>query len=367
MNMRPDRSNYEIWFTDWLDGNLSEKQVGELKVFLKENPDLEEELNGLALVFLNPPHSIFGGKKELEQSPESLSESQFEHLCIASLENDLTPGHKAELDEILGRDETKRKSFELIQKLKLKPLTGSFARKNRIKKLTVSQKIYRLSVIGLSAAATIALLISLFLLIPENSGRGTLRITQNITPDTLVIESREAFTYKEEEPAIDSRSTKAFVRKSIPEIPAGELIVPLAELPDQEMTDSASQFQRAESLEMMKIAVPENIFTAYMPESNAVLPFDPGYVPPLIDYRSNVQLFLARLFHEKIMKNPNAGTRPVESFEIAQAGITGLNKLFGWEIALHKSTDTNGEIRSYNYSSRLLKFNAPVKKSQKAL
>jgi len=57
----------------------------------------------------------------------------------------------------------------------------------------------------------------------------------------------------------------------------------------------------------------------------------------------------------------------VESFEIAQAGITGLNKLFGWEIALNKNTDTNGEIRSYNYSSRLLKFNAPVKKSIKAL
>ena len=365
--MRPDRSNYEIWFTDWLDGNLSEKQAAELKVFLKENPDLEEELNGLALVFLSPPHSIFGGKKELEQSPESLSESQFEHLCIASLENDLSPGQKAELDEITGRDETKRKSYELIQKLKLKPLTGSFARKSSVKKLTISQKIFRLSVIGLSAAATIALLISLFLLLPENSGRETPQIVQNIISDTLVIESRQAFTYKQEKPVIDTRNTKAPVRKSILEIPAAEVIVPLAETPDQEMTDSASLFQRAESPGMLKIAVPENIFAAYMPESNSVLPFDPGYVPPLIEYRSNVQLFLARLFHEKIMKNPNAGTRPVESFEIAQAGITGLNKLFGWEIALNKNTDTNGEIRSYNYSSRLLKFNAPVKKSIKAL
>jgi hypothetical protein len=253
MNMRPDRSNYEIWFTDWLDEISAKNRLGSLR-FSEGESDLEEELNGLALVFLNPPHSIFGGKKELEQSPESLSESQFEHLCIASLENDLTPGQKAELDEVIGCDETKRKNFELFQKLKLKPLTGSFARKNSIKKLTVSQKIYRLSVIGLSTAATIALLISLFLLLPENSGRGTEQIAQNMTPDTLVIESRQAFTYKEEEPATDSRSPKAFVRNSIPEIPAGELIVPLAELPDQEMTDSASRFQRAESLEIMKIA-----------------------------------------------------------------------------------------------------------------
>jgi len=86
-----------------------------------------------------------------------------------------------------------------------------------------------------------------------------------------------------------------------------------------------------------------------------------------MDNRSNVELFLARLFHERIMKDKNAGTRPVESFEIAQAGITGLNKLFGWEIALQKNTDENGDTRSYNFSSRLLKFNAPVKKPVKPL
>ena len=109
--MKPDRSNYEIWFTDWLDGNLSEEQVRDLKLFLKENPDLEEELNGLAMVSLIPPDLTFSGKKRLEQSPESLSESQFEQLCIASLENDLTPGQKAELDEIISRNESEKKEF----------------------------------------------------------------------------------------------------------------------------------------------------------------------------------------------------------------------------------------------------------------
>ena len=106
---------------------------------------------------------------------------------------------------------------------------------------------------------------------------------------------------------------------------------------------------------------------AYSPESGSIRIYDPAYIPPLIEYRSNVQLFLARLFHEKIMKDTNSGTRPVESYEIAQAGIKGLNKLFGWEIALQKNTDENGDIRSYNFSSRLLKFNAPVKKSVQAL
>ncbi|TFG43920.1 MAG: hypothetical protein E4H43_01105, partial [Bacteroidia bacterium] len=235
--MKPDRSNYEIWFSDWLDGNLSEKQIGELKLFLKENPDLEEELNGLAVVSLNPPDLIFSGKKGLEQSPESLSESQFEHLCIASLENDLTPGQKAELDEIISRDETRRKSFELIQKLKLKPLAVSFTRKNSVKKLTIGRKIFRLSVIGLSAAATIAFIVSFFLPVPE---RGTPQIVQNVTPDTFTIETRQAIIFKEEKPGTDQRNNNNSVRKSVPEISVSEEIVLLAEMTDKEMTDSAS-------------------------------------------------------------------------------------------------------------------------------
>ena len=43
--MQIDRSNYEIWFTDWLDGNLNSLQVEQLKLFLDQNPDLREELN----------------------------------------------------------------------------------------------------------------------------------------------------------------------------------------------------------------------------------------------------------------------------------------------------------------------------------
>ena len=365
--MKPDRSNYEIWFTDLLDGNLSEKQVEELKVFLKENPDLNEELNGLTLITLNPPDFTFSGKKDLGKSPESLSEEQFEYLCIANLENDLTPRQKAEMNEIIGRDEMKRKSFERIQNLKLKPLPVSFSGKSSVKKLTIGQKIFRLSAIGLSAAATIALIVFIFLLAPVNSKRGIQQIAQDITPDTLIIESRQGIVSGKAEAKTAGKSIKPIIKKSIPEISVSEVPVPLAEKIDREITDSVSLFQRAEPVVILKVAIPENTITAFRPEANAILTFDPGYIPPLIDYRSNVQIFLARIFHEKIMKDTKAGTRPVESYEIAQAGIKGLNKLFGWEIALHKNTDENGDIRSYNFNSRLLKFNAPVKKSVEAL
>jgi len=365
--MKPDRSNYEIWFTDWLDGNLSDQQTEELKQFLVENPDLEEELNGLSIVSLNPPDLFFIGKKGLEKSPERLSESQFEHLCIASLENDLTPAQKTELEGIISSDEARRNKFELIQKLKLKPQSGSFARKNILKKLTIGQKMLRLSVIGLSAAATVALFVSVFRFLPQNHKNGTQAFVQDIIPDSAKIEARPAIVYREEEPVNDRRNINPAAIKSVSLISSGSEIAEPAETAVQDPADSAYIFRRVESLAGLKVTVPGDIFTAYLPVNDVIRTYDPGYIPPLIDNRSNVELFLARLFHERIMKDKNAGTRPVESFEIAQAGITGLNKLFGWEIALQKNTYENGDTRSYNFSSRLLKINAPVKKPVKAL
>jgi hypothetical protein len=366
--MKPDRSNYEIWFTDFLDGNLSEKQVEELNVFLKANPDLNEELNGLTPLILDPPDFVFAGKKDLGKLPENLSEEQFDYLCIANLENDLMPGHKAEMNEIMGRDESKRKSFERIQKLKLKPFPASFKAKSSVKKLTINQKLFRLSVISLSTAATIAIIVSIFLISPEFAKRETIHTAQIITPDTFLIESGRAVLIRTPELKTSrNNGTGPVIRKSVSEMLISEVNISQAVQTGQQEPDSVPVFRKPEALSISRVEIPGSTFTAFIPGADIIRDYDPGYVPPLIDYRSNVQIFLARIFHEKIMKDTDSGTRPVQSYEIAQAGITGLNKLFGWELALHKNTDENGDIRSYNFNSRLLKFNAPVKKPVEAL
>ena len=41
--MQIDRSNYELWLIDWLDGNLDEVRIKQLQFFLNENPDLKTE------------------------------------------------------------------------------------------------------------------------------------------------------------------------------------------------------------------------------------------------------------------------------------------------------------------------------------
>ena len=117
--MQIDRSNYEIWIIDWLDGNLSDHQAEELKLFLDENPDIREEFEELSSFRLKPSQESFLHKSVLKKGIPDLSVSQFEYLCVAYLEDDLSGDQRTELLSIIGNDPEKKRSFELIQKARL--------------------------------------------------------------------------------------------------------------------------------------------------------------------------------------------------------------------------------------------------------
>ena len=84
MNMNPDRSDYELWFTDWLDGKLSQEQAEAFLAFLKQNPDLAGELNDLELVSLEPPEITFSGK---DISRSLRSKAYLNSTCLKSIQN----------------------------------------------------------------------------------------------------------------------------------------------------------------------------------------------------------------------------------------------------------------------------------------
>lgn len=359
--MKPDRSNYEIWLTDWLDGNLSDQQAEELRAFLRENPDLGDELNSLATVSLKPPELVFKSKQTLIKSAAHLSETQFEHLCIAKLENDLSPGQAAEVDELAGADESRKKEHDLIMGLKLTPPAITYKHKGRIRKLIPAGRILRISLISLSAAATIGIAISLMLKFTLNPPAPDSQASAPAAADTLTIEKPQPFLYSRAELNTETSATPIQVepRQTVPEI-ITEPILPDPEPPVMLMAET--DFERVSGPEMIAFRLSEDIIDTEQSSLNSLIEYKPGYIPPLIENRSNVELFMARLFHEKIMNDKNAGTKPVEKFDIARAGILGLNKLFGWELALDRNKDGNGNTRSYYFASRLVKVNAPVRK-----
>jgi hypothetical protein len=361
--MRPDRSNYESWFTDWLDGNLNESQIEEIRLFLKENPDLAEELEMMPFLELKPSDLHYPGKESLKKSPASLDGEQFEMMCIASMEGDLGPDESAELNEIIGQDAGKQRIFDLYGRLRLKPGDSRFPRKSVVKRLTIPGRIFRLSPIGISVAAAVATLIIAYVFYRPSPVTGRSLAHTGTANDTLVIGSSPAFKPERTVHVAGSEGKRqSSRRKDIVEAPAQPAAV-VAELEDKPDTAAGPASREepftvsgADNIAAMKV----NLWS----RPNDIAGFNPGIMPPTFDpyeRRSNVDRLLARFFHEKLMKDRSAGDRPVGSFELAEASIKGLNRLLGWEMLL-KQNPSGSEANSYRFTSRLVKVNTPVRK-----
>jgi hypothetical protein len=363
-----NRSNYQIWFLDLIDGSLNEKEKLEVEKFLEENPGLRTELDSLKSLKLKPGHDSFPGKESVIKSVSDYTDIQFENLCIASLENDLPAGQISEFQEMIAADVQKKKMFELYSRLKLRPLPGSYTGKYQLRKLTTGQKIFRISLLTSAIAASIAVLTIAYMFLTGSHNENPFRTSVNLPPDTLLINKGTVIESHDR-----TASTKHVVSDQgmlrtgrISEINPDNLLADEADLPDLPL--KTDKIERLDSPSPLEVKIPDGAIIAYIPNSTELVGRRVQALPSFFyDRRSNVDRFLAKFFHERIMNEKNLGDKPVGSIEIAEAGITGINKLLGWDMELQKKTDENGIITSYYFSSRLLKFNTPVKKQVKEL
>lgn len=363
--MNPDRSNYEIWLIDLIDGVLDKTETDKILKFLEQNPDIKEEAESLMFSRLSPYQYPMPDKNEMKRSLNDLTPSQFEFLSVAYLENDLKPDQLEEINQYLEEHPDNRKIFETLQKIKIVPPALDYLNKNRLKRLSPGEKIMHLSLIALSSAAAIALLIISILTKTDNINEQQLIVAENSIKDNSSTEVVILVPKPLHETPVESVKTKVAEIKPAKRILISENVnvevnLPSEKKPDIEFTASSENTPLISgiSTENIKISVSNGLTT-----NNLIAPaimFLPGETTE--DDRSRLNKFLARTFREKILRKDNISEEPVKPFEFAQAGIEGLNKLMGWEIDLVKTTDAEGEARSVYFSSRLLKFNIPVKK-----
>jgi hypothetical protein len=348
--MKIDRSNYEIWFTDWLDGNLNDQQTVQVRLFLSENPDLQEELKEMDSAPLIPPAAGFMGKSGLIRTPADISCIQFDYLCVASAENDLS---------------AEGRLAELYLKLKLLPPDIRYANKKKLLKKTAFRKSLALSAALLSAAATVAILITLSIFISGNDQKSTENITQLITnkvgPEQSAMPQQKEMSAPE--PA-HSRKAEIIKKQAIfAEVTAPEAIKQEAEGTD--INESLLEQRITELLPEAKVPSGSDIITVYSTRID-YLTLIPLAADKMIqpDERWAAGKFFAKLFRDKILKEETSDDSPIKGYEIAEAGVTGLNKLMGWEMAFERNNDENGELKSIYFSSKIIKIQAPVNKTE---
>ena len=106
--MEINRQNYEPYFVDFLEGKLTDEQLGILMSFLDFNPDLKEEFADIQKIRLTPDETVFSEKATLLKSESDLVEEDilrdFDMYCISSVEDDIADEDEAILQGIIGEN-----------------------------------------------------------------------------------------------------------------------------------------------------------------------------------------------------------------------------------------------------------------------
>lgn len=138
-------NNYEAWFLDYMEGNLSLEQQEDLFAFLDANPELKSELDDdLGEFTLSPEFEGFSAKDSLkvEEGSNLIAMSNVEELMIASVEGQLDIQQENQLDKFI-RDNNLTKDYTAYQNTRLQAdLSEKLENKNKLKVKPVIIPLY---------------------------------------------------------------------------------------------------------------------------------------------------------------------------------------------------------------------------------
>lgn len=351
--MEIDRSNYELWVIDYLDGNLNADQLIKYKRFLSDNPDIKQEADFFEQIRITPAEKPFLFKKSLLKNTSELSDEQFSFMCIANAENDLSAYQSEELLEIIKNNPQKQKSYELIKKIKLKPGNIIYANKRQLKKSVIlTKRTLRITIAGLGIAASIALLIISYggFREKENLTKPVIALTSN-QPDSIYQSNTiDTSGNTNREPKQIIISPKKIDQATSEPLHVEEITTPLPEV------INISKLPLPETTYITSIILPGQATELSLVPVNSIL-----HPQINIEETSKLKNYITGFFRSRILKDQEPETGTLKGYEIADAGITGLNKLLGWDMSFEKVINENGELSNLVFSSRLVKFNTPVK------
>jgi hypothetical protein len=122
---RINSDNYEVFYLDYLEGNLSAEESAQLQSFLLIHPELEVDLNELnQLSIAHSPllqNEFKLGLKQVDFLTDAISEQNAEEFIIAASEGILTTQKHAELKKFVQKNEAWTKVFQTFAQTKLQP------------------------------------------------------------------------------------------------------------------------------------------------------------------------------------------------------------------------------------------------------
>ena len=346
--MNINRSNYEIYFLDYLDGNLPESQVDDFLDFLKNNPDLNEELKLVSSIKLSVDEPVFQNKEALLKN-EMTGSSIFDYQSIAYLEDDLAEDDKTSFLHQITNDNAKGEQFDLFLKTKLQPdYDIIFSNKEKLHKKRVAA-VFLLW--GSRAAAVVVLLLGIwaiwdFSFNPETAEQyaeqesvvSTKKLdNENESFRELVVKNESPDTVEEKPDILMAKP----IRQVQVKIKKQDVIV------EHELI--------AEKKELVLAITP---IAAEVETSSTLAPLSLAKMDAYLIQDSTEYLTVDEYLAEKFL-NKSKG-EPITASGLLSAGLNAVSNVS--HERLNYETSPNGKISGISLNTRLLAFSLPFKK-----
>jgi hypothetical protein len=356
--MDKEKRHIKVILDRYFDGLLSVEETDELFNLLNEDSSDPDDHITEEFLSLSPGEISYPGKNRLHKSYADISGMQFETLCIAELEGDLTPSQSQEIRDVLESDPAKNKVYKSFQKIRLEPEKILFRGKHRLRKHSAAGRIVRLAAIPLSIAASITVLITALNFLNKPAEEATLieTVAEAGKVQAGATESVEKITG---DIPVENTGYKTLAANVMKEISVAEITSTVASNTETSETTEAV----AESSLKPEPAPfnPEVLSTTL-----EVSPFrlaEVSLAEPQTYGNNTIRENIASGFREKILGEEDPDDSPLKGYEIAGAGINGINKLLGWEMNLKARKETTGEVNALTFNSKLITIQTPVKKA----
>ncbi len=326
--MKIDKSNYELFFMDYLDGKLSVEETAQVLEFLQENPELKEELEVVSEVHLTDESVVFPNKIDLFKKEED-ELSIFDMRLAAYLEGDISGEEKRKLEDEIESDKNKKLSFELMQKTQLIP-DSSIVFQEKEALLKKETKVIILPWIG-RVAAVLILAFSVWAIYPKMEGAKTVA--------------------EVEVPVIDLKQTDQILEDiQVEQEPEQEIIIekPTTVIQPKEILAENKQ----EDEIPVREAVPELLIpvTASLDSGHEMM----ALVLPMDDKKNVISLdeYLAM----KLIDAPKGESFSLDN--VLDAGLAFFEKVSNKRLKVEENE--KGKISEINFNSGILAFSIPT-------
>jgi hypothetical protein len=355
--MNINKNNYEAFFLDYHEGNLSPQQVADLLLYLEQHPQLKEEFESFENITFQDLNAIeFENKNELKRVTGLTPSESWDEVMIASVEGILTQEEILLLNKQLSIDAKLQYEFLLYQKTKLAAdVSIVFENKKDLKRK--EKKVIPIYYY-VAVAASILLLMGLFFMFNDS-------VEQQKLADEKIQSSKANI-----QTAVNERSS--IVENNKEEKNLANLNVPVIQVLKRTKINPEKQMSVPENKEVPQPVIENNIalndqenkgeqLTAYneQPATDNQLTTNNQQSPSNNKIEPNGFLSLRELaaakIKEKIADQPTLTAekktgrlKKWSGWDIAEIAAKGFNKFTGRNVEVKPTYNNNGDVIAYS-------------------